>query len=166
MNNEILGTLNYIMHYAKADDIPDQMEHIYDLAIENDLLDLAAAMDAADSVRFLDALVDYANGRGGWWSDRWEKHLRSCHFWGRALKEWKDIHDAMGEAEALSDSIFRSAGVEVDPDDKTHNYTQDQIDDFFADVDTMVIDFENKKATRVYPDANGVTDLGNLKIIH
>ena len=147
MNNEILETLNYIMHYAKADDIPDQMEHIYDLAVENDLFDIAAAMDAADSVRFLDALVDYAN-------------------WGRALKEWKDIHDAMGEAEALSDSIFRSAGVEVDPDDKTHNYTQDQIDDFFADVDTMVIDFENKKATRVYPDANGVTDLGNLKIIH
>lgn len=166
MNKEILETLNYIMHYATADDMPDQLEHIYDLAVENDLFDIAAAMDAADSVRFLDALVDYANGRGGWWSDRWEKRLRSYHFWGRALKEWKDIHDAMGEAEALSDSIFRSAGVEVDPDDKTHNYTQDQIDDFFADADTMVIDFLDKTATRVYPDVDGVTDLGDLKIIH
>lgn len=166
MNNEILETLNYIMHYAKADDIPDQMEHIYDLAVDNDLFDIAAAMDAADSVRFLDALVDYANGRGGWWSERWEKHLRGHYFWGRALKEWKDIHDAIGQAEDLSDSIFRSAGVEVDPDDKTHSYTQDQIDEFFGDSDTMVIDFANKKAIRVYPDANGVTDLGNLKIIH
>ena len=165
MNKEILETINYIMHYATADDMPDQMEHIYDLAIENDLFDLASAMDNADSDRFLDALVECAKN-GGWWTDWLEHHVRGCHFWGRALREWKDIHDAMGEAEALSDSIFRSAGVEVDPDDKTHSYTQDQIDDFFADADTMVIDFENKKATRVYPDANGVTDLGNLKIIH
>ena len=165
MNKEILETINYIMHYATADDMPDQMEHIYDLAIENDLFDLASAMDAADADRFLDALVECAKN-GGWWTDWLEHHVRSCHFWGRALKEWKDIHDAIGQAEDLSDAIFRSAGVEVDPDDKTHSYTQDQIDDFFADADTMVIDFANKKATRVYPDANGVTDLGNLKIIH
>ena len=165
MNKEILETLNYIMHYAVADDIPDQMEHIYDLALENDLFDLAAAMDAADADRFLDALVDHAKSEG-WWSERWETHVRSHYFWGRALKEWKDIHDVLGQAEELSDSIFRSAGVEVDSDDKTHSYTREQVDDFFGDSDMMVIDFENKKATRVYPDANGVTDLGNLKIIH
>lgn len=165
MNNKILETLNYLMHYAKADDVPDQMEHIYDLALEYNLFDLASAMDAADSGRFVDALMDCAKN-GGWWTDWLEYHVRSHHFWGRALKEWKDIHDAMGEAEDLSDDIFRSAGVEVDPDDKTHSYTQDQIDDFFADADTMVIDFENRKAIRVYPDVNGVTDLGDLKIIH
>ena len=165
MNDKILETLNYLMHYAKGDDVPDQMEHIYDLALENDLFDLVAAMDNADSGRFLDALMDCAKN-GGWWSNWWENHVRGHHFWGRALKEWKDIHDAMGEAEALSDSIFRSAGVEVYPDDKTHSYTQDQIDQFWGDSDTMVIDFENRKAIRMHPNADGVTDLGDLKIIH
>ena len=165
MNNEILNTLNYLMHYAKGEDVPDQMEHIYDIAIENDLFDLASAMDAADAGRFLDALMEYAKN-GGWWTDWLEYHVRSHHFWGRALKEWKDIHDAMGQAEDLSDAIFRSAGVEVDPDDKTHSYTQKQIDEFFGDSDTMVIDFENKRAIRMYPDADGVTDLGDLKVIH
>lgn len=53
-----------------------------------------------------------------------------------------------------------------DPDDNTHSYTQKQIDEFWGDSDTMVIDFENRKATRVYPDADGVTDLGDLKVIH
>ena len=165
MNDEILKTLDYLMHHAKGEDVPDQMEHIYDFAIDNDLFDLVVAMDAADAGRFLDELVKYAKN-AGWWTDWFEYHIRSHHFWGRALREWKDIHDAMGEAEALSDAIFRSAGVEVDPNDNTHNYTQDQIDDFFADADTMVIDFLNKQATRVYPNADGVTDLGDLKIIH
>ena len=165
MKDKILETLNYIIHYAKAEDIPDQMEHIYDLAIDNDVFDLVVAMDAADAGRFLDELVNHAKS-GGWWTARWEKNLRGYHFWCFMLREWKNIHDDMGEAEALSDAIFRSAGVEVDPNDNTHNYTQKQIDEFWGDSDTMVIDFANKKATRVYPNADGVTDLGDLKVIH